>query len=209
MRLVPTGQSGAIRAQLKQEKKLKLKIAKRVGKAFSVEEKAALLEQSIAAWRRSRGIHLATMLALHAGLRDKEIRTLQWSRVDLESRILTVEETKTAAGTGRTIPMNEELYSAFIEYSKWYTARFGFAETSWYIFPFGHPGGQDPTRHQTTLKSGLEEHSSAGEGDWSLSRCTAHIRHGFSRKRGRRPGNSGPSRPCVTRHGQPLLTHSN
>jgi integrase len=115
--LLPTGQSGAIRAQLKQEKKLKLEITKHVGKAFSAEEKAALLQQSVAGWRRSRGIHLATMLALHADLRDKEIRTLQWSRIDLESRILTVGETKTAAGTGRTIPMNDELYSAFIEYS--------------------------------------------------------------------------------------------
>jgi hypothetical protein len=72
LRLLPAGQSGAIRAQLKQGNKLKLKITKRIGKAFSAEEKTALLEQSVAAWRRSRGIHLATMLALHAGLRDKE-----------------------------------------------------------------------------------------------------------------------------------------
>ena len=153
LRLLPTTQSGALRAQLKQDKKLKLKITKRVGKAFSAEEKAALIEKAGAANRRSKGIHLATMLALHAGLRDKEIRTLQWCRVDLTRRIITVGETKTAAGTGRTIPMNHELYSAFTEYSKWYTGRFGCAETGWYVFPFGRTWAQDPTRPQTTLKT--------------------------------------------------------
>ncbi len=78
LRLLPTGQSGSIRAQLKQQKRLKLEITKQIGRAFSAEEKASLIQHAAAENRRSKGIHLAMMLALHAGLRDKEIRTLQW-----------------------------------------------------------------------------------------------------------------------------------
>jgi integrase len=153
LRLLPISQSGAIRAQLKRQKKLKLKIPTRVGKAFSAEEKAALIENASPANRRSKGIHLAMMLALHAGLRDKEIRTLQWNRMDFEKRIITVGDSKTSAGTGRTIPMNDDLFAAATEYSKWYTGQFRGAEPAWYVFPFGKPRPQDPTRPQTSLKT--------------------------------------------------------
>jgi integrase len=89
---------------------------------------------------------MATMLALHAGMRDKEIRTLQWSRFSIESRMVTVRESKTDAGTGRTIPMNQDLFSAAVEYAKWYTGRFGAVQPDWYVFPFGKPIPNDPTR---------------------------------------------------------------
>jgi len=65
------------------------------------------------------------MFAQHAGLRDKEIRTLQWNRLNLIKRIITVGETKSDAGTGRTIPVNDELFSDVVEYVKWYTERLG------------------------------------------------------------------------------------
>ncbi len=102
---------------------------------------------------RSKTIHMATMLALHAGMRDEEIRTLQWSRFNLETRIVTVGESKTNAGTGRTIPMNEDLFAAGVEYATWYTDRFGIAQSDWYMFPFGKPRRTDPTRPQTSLKT--------------------------------------------------------
>ena len=153
LRLLSVSQAGALRAQLKQQKKLKLKVEKTVGRAFTVEEKSALVSSTKAPNRRSKGINLATMLALHAGLRDKEIRTLQWTRLDLEKRIVTVGETKTAAGTGRTIPMNADLLTAAVEYSKWYVGRFGSTKHDWYVFPFGKTAGQDPTRPQTSMKT--------------------------------------------------------
>lgn len=153
LRLLSVPQSGALRAQLKQQKKLRLKIDKTVGRAFTAEEKSALIASAKAPNRRSKGINLATILAQHAGLRDKEIRTLQWARFDLEKRIVTVGETKTAAGTGRTIPMNDDLFSAAIQYSKWYVGRFGGVRPDWYVFPFGGNAPQDPTRPQTTMKT--------------------------------------------------------
>jgi integrase len=105
LRLLPVAHAGAIRAQLKQQKKLKLKVPKRVGKAYTEEEKAALVANAKAA-KRSKGIYFATMLAQYSGLRGKEIRTLQWERLNLDKRIITVGETKSDAGTGPTIPIN-------------------------------------------------------------------------------------------------------
>jgi integrase len=152
LRLLPTAHAGAIRAQLKQQKRLKLPIVKRVGRAYSPEEKADLLQAAKAA-PRSRAIYAATMLGLHSGLRDKEIRTLQWNRLNLATRILTVGESKTDAGTGRTIPLNDDLFAAMVEYAKWYTGRFGTLQDDWYVFPFGRPRPVDPTRPQTSLKT--------------------------------------------------------
>lgn len=152
LRLLPIPQAGAIRAQLKQQKKLKLKSGKRVGKAYTYEEKIQLMSAAKGA-PRSKGIYFVTMLAQHAGLRDKEIRTLQWNRLNLTKRIITVGQTKTDAGTGRTIPMNEELLAAAVEYAKWYTGQFGSSKPEWYVFPFGRPRPSDPTRPQTSVKT--------------------------------------------------------
>lgn len=93
------------------------------------------------------------MLAQHAGLRYKETRTLQWSRLDLEKRMVTVGLTKTDAGTGRTIPMNDDLFAAAVDYAKWYTGRFESCKPEWYVFPFGRPLARDPTRPQTSLNT--------------------------------------------------------
>ena len=152
LRVLPVAQAGAIRAQLRAQKQLKLKSKKRVGKAYSPEEKADLI---LAAQKapRSKAVYMATMFALHAGMRDKEIRTLPWDRLELGNRILMVGDSKTDAGTGRTIPLNDDLYGAVVEYSKWYTARFGTIQPGWYVFPFGKPLSKDPTRLQTSLKT--------------------------------------------------------
>lgn len=152
LRRLPLAHAGAVRAQLKQQKKLKLKLNKQLGKAYSCEEKMRLIDAAKRA-ERSRGILLAALLAQKAGMRDKEIRTLQWSGFDLVKRIVTVGQSKTDAGSGRTIPMNNELYGAAIEYTKWYTGRFGATQQEWYLFPAGRPRPNDPTRPQSSLKT--------------------------------------------------------
>jgi integrase len=55
-------------------------------------------------------------LALNCGLRDKEIRSLQWGRIYLDEAYLVVGQTKTAGGTGRTIPLNRTALAAVKEY---------------------------------------------------------------------------------------------
>jgi site-specific recombinase XerD len=49
--------------------------------------------------------------------------------------------------------MNDDLFEAAVEYAKWYTERFGTAQSDWYVFPFGKPFPNDPTRPQTSLKT--------------------------------------------------------
>ena len=60
---------------------------------------------------------------------------------------------KTDAGTGRTIPLNSVLHEALSEYADWYTVRFGELRGDWYVFPYGKPRPDDPTRPVTTLKT--------------------------------------------------------
>jgi integrase len=71
---------------------------------------------------RSHSPHIfpALLLALNAGMRDAEIRRLQWSRLDFDKRFLTVGKAKTAAGRGRTIPLNFVLFPILWEYARRY-----------------------------------------------------------------------------------------
>jgi integrase len=145
-------QGGAIRARMRQQKALKLATRRGVGRAFALEETERLLAQA-KGMRRSPVIYPAVMLALNAGLRDAEIRTLQWGRLELSAAMLTVGESKTEAGSGRTIPLNAVLLEALVEYAKWYTKRFGTAQSDWYVFPFGKPFPKNPKRPVASLKT--------------------------------------------------------
>ncbi len=140
-----------IRVRLRRQKKLELAVHSQVGKAYSPEEKEALLAAAKAA--RLPTIYPALMLALNAGLRDAEIRGLQWERMDLSSAILTVGESKTEAGEWRTIPLNSALLDAMVNYEEWYRKRFGPARPDWYVFAFGKPWPSDPTRPMVTLNT--------------------------------------------------------
>ena len=146
------GEAGdVVRMRLRRQKALKLAVGRQVGKAYTPEEKEALLAAAKAA--RSPAIYPALMLALNAGMRDAEIRGLQWERMDLIKAVLTVGESKTEAGEGRTIPLNSPLLKAMVEYEKWYAKRFGKIQPQWFVFAFGKPRPNDPTRPIVTLKT--------------------------------------------------------
>lgn len=144
-------QGDAIRLRLKRKRALRLKTRSRVAKAWSAEEKAALVAGAKA--RRSPCIVPALLLSLHCGLRDSELKGLKWSSIDLVNGIVTVGDSKTEAGEGRTIPMNTEVLAAVVEHAKWYVGKFGATERNWYVFPFGKPQPTDPTRGVTTFKN--------------------------------------------------------
>ncbi len=167
------GEAGdVIRARLRRRKALKLAVPRGPGKAYTPEQKAAMLAAAKAA--RSRAIYPALMLALNTGERDAEIRGLQWERVDLDKAVVTVGRSKTEAGEGRTIPMNSVLLEAMLEYAKWYTKRFGTIQPQWYVFPFGKPRPSDPTRPMVTLKTswGNVRKASNVNGRWHDNRHT-------------------------------------
>jgi len=161
-----------LRMRLRRKKSLKLAVQRGPGKAYTPEEKAALMAAAKTA--RSPAIYPALMLALNAGMRDAEIRRLQWGRLDLARAILTVGESKTEAGEGRTIPLNSALLRAMVDYSKWYTQRFGTIQPEWYVFPFGKPWPKDPTRPMVTLKTSWDNaRKKAGvSGRWHDNRHT-------------------------------------
>jgi len=140
-----------IRVRMRRQKTLKLAVRNEVGKAYTAEEKQALLDAAKEA--RSPAIYPALMLALNAGMRDSEIRGLQWERLDLQKAIVTVGASKTEAGTGRTIPLNSAALSAMREYAEWYEDRFGAIQPQWYVFAFGKPWPSDPTRPVVTFKT--------------------------------------------------------
>jgi integrase len=77
-----------LRVRLRKEKFLKLKTGTQVGKAFGQEEKARLIENAKAA--RSPHIYPALMLALNAGMRDAEMKTLTWGQINFARRYLAV-----------------------------------------------------------------------------------------------------------------------
>ena len=146
------GESGDfIRVRLRRAKTLKLAVGRQIGKAYTPEEKEALLNAARSA--RSPAIYPALMLALNAGMRDAEIRGLQWNRLDLAAAVLTVGASKTEAGEGRTIPLNSALLAAMVGYNRWYVKRFGAIQPEWYVFAFGKPWPNDPTRPIVTLKT--------------------------------------------------------
>lgn len=167
------GEAGdVIRLRMRRERSLHLRTAPSPAKAFSADEREALL----AAARKSRSPHIYTalMLALHAGLRDGEIRNLQWRNVDLERGLIVVGESKTAAGTGRTIPMNRDLRAAILEHARRYLERFGETRPEWFLFAYGKPWPSDPARPATTFKSGWQsvKRTAGVKGRWHDCRHT-------------------------------------
>jgi integrase len=125
---------------------------KDVGKALSPAEEDRLLTT---ADRKPRWKVAATIIrvALLTGMRSGEITGLTWGQVDLDGRAITVGRAKTPSGTGRQIPMNDDLFRVLSEHAGWFTRKFGGLPSEHYLFPFGKPQPTDPTRPTTTIKT--------------------------------------------------------
>src|SRR5258706_14113911 len=76
-----------IRTRLRRRKALRLAVPRGPGKAYTPEEKAAMLAAAKEA--RSPAIYPALMLALNAGKGDAEIRGLKGGRLDLSKAFVT------------------------------------------------------------------------------------------------------------------------
>jgi len=98
-------------------------------------------------------IRLALTLALNAGIRDSEIKSLTWGQLRLDKGYLQVGKSKADTGEGRTIPINSVLRQAILDHRAQYEKKFKPISYEWYIFPFEKPRPSDPTRHVTTLKT--------------------------------------------------------
>ena len=136
----------------------KLEERKDVGKALSPKEESKLIEAVVndASPNRSQTLGTFIRTALMTGMRSGEIASLTWGQVDLSQRVVTVGKAKTSSGTGRQIPMNPQLFEVFSAHADWFTRRFGDTRPAYYLFPFGKPTPNDPTRPITDVTSAWE-----------------------------------------------------
>jgi integrase len=109
-----------------------------IGKALTQEEEGRLLS----ACESNLLLHTVVTLALNTTLRKKEIRKLQWERVDLCKRTLMVGKTKTEGGSGRLIPLNPPTFTALV---KW-AGRFPESKAGDYVFPACEAAGIERER---------------------------------------------------------------
>ncbi len=168
------GEQGAlIRAVLRRDKALKLALPPSPGRPYSADEKARMLEE--AKKLRTPQMHAALALDLNTGLRDKELREIRWEQIDLvHKKALTVGKSKTEAGTGRVIPLNATAIAALETHAAWYARRFGVCRPEWFVFAFGSPLPNDPTRPITSFKTAwIKVRKEAGvKGRWHDNRHT-------------------------------------
>src|ERR1039457_5292837 len=86
-------QGDLIRAKLRREKAMKLALPPSPGRAYTADEKTRMLTE--AAKLRSKNMYPALAVDLNCGLRDKELRELQWRQIDLvHKEQLTVGKSK-------------------------------------------------------------------------------------------------------------------
>jgi integrase len=100
-----------------------------VGRAIATNEEAALLQAC--AQSRSRSLAPFVTLAIETGARYGTIRTLQWGSVDFDNQCLRWGKDKTAAGSGRIVPLSQRAFAAL----KFWSARFPERKPEHYVFP--------------------------------------------------------------------------
>jgi len=133
----------------------KLEERKDVGRALSHAEQKALLDGLRDC---PPTFHLAAVIPLLmlTGMRVGEALSLTWEQVDLMGKSLRVGRAKTSSGTGRTIPLNDDLTAVLAKHRLEFIRAFGEPDAEHYIFAAGSPLPTDPTRPVSDLKHGWE-----------------------------------------------------
>ncbi|MEO6802163.1 MAG: site-specific integrase [Granulicella sp.] len=129
-----------------------------IGRALTEDDKQRLLRTAVMRpeWETA---YLAAILCLNTTARGCELKGLKWTDVDLFSRTVTIQKSKTAAGE-RTVPLTDVATSALARL-RTRAESFGPVEPKHYIFAAFVPKftfndtnvvgynvtGYDPTRH--------------------------------------------------------------
>jgi integrase len=124
---------------------------KDTGRALTPEEEARLLK----VLEEARSPVLATFVKalLLTAMRCGELTGMRWAQVDFAERVMTVGNAKTDAGTGRQIPMNQELFDVLTDHARWFTERFGQTLPEHFLFPAGECWPNDPTQPSKRFKT--------------------------------------------------------
>ena len=120
-----------------------------VGCALTPEQESALLAAAADRRYKDSPFYVIVVLALNTAMRSKEIKTLRWTQIDLGKRTVTVGQSKTAAGTGRQIPLNQSAAAA-LEY--WHSLRPA-RDPQHYVFPACENNKIDPDRPMKSFRT--------------------------------------------------------
>jgi len=121
-------------------------VREEVGVALSADQEKRLL--AACGSLRSRALLPIVTLALHTGMRRGEILSLRWHQVDFLNRLLTVGASKTDAGSGRVIPLNEVALATLKTWATNFTDR----KQDHCVFPSEHYGlSGDGKPHAKTI----------------------------------------------------------
>ena len=115
-----------------------LRERKDIGRALSPDEEKRLLD---AARGSDSACYTAVVMALNTTMRHSEILNLRWRQLDFTQRSVTVGGSKTAAGTGRLIPLNTPAFDALVNWA----GRFPHAEPDHFVFPACENRKVDPS----------------------------------------------------------------
>jgi integrase len=138
-----------------------LAVSDDIGKSMSPKDEKKLLD--VCGDSRSRSLWPAVVVALNTGMRYSELRLLRWVQVDLKHRTVRVGKSKTEAGTGRTIPLNDRANKVL----QFWSERFPKRKPEHFVFPserYGAGGDKfepcvydtDPTRAINSWKEAWE-----------------------------------------------------
>ncbi len=129
----------------------KLEERKDVGQALTPEQQHALLDSV----EHSGSPVLKTLipLLLMTGMRADEALSMKWSQANFLDRTISVGRAKTANGTGRVLPVNDELFLILQTHRQWFVASFGQTRLHHYLFPWGSPVPSNPERHALEVKT--------------------------------------------------------
>jgi integrase len=139
------------------------------GRAITSEEERRLLDA--ASKSRCRSLYPVIMLAINTGMRSNEIRGLKWEQVDFFARSLTVGKSKTAAGSGRLIPLTPRAFAAL---TQWRSA-FPGAEPAHYVFPHEKYGLATNDRNPCAYETVPTEQTHRWKVAWESARKTANV----------------------------------
>lgn len=161
-----------------------------VGQALSHADEETLLR--FCQNSRSRSLHPAVTLALNTGLRRSELLSLRWRQIDFPNRNIRVGESKTRAGRGRTVPLNERAMAVLTFWAEMFPDR----KPSHAVFPserIGAAGNDftpcvretDPETSVGSLKEAWESARRAAKlqvrwHDLRHTCCTRLLEHGVS-----------------------------
>ena len=139
------------------------------GRALSHTEETLLLDA--ASKSRCRILYPVIMLAINTGMRSSEIRTLKWGQVDFLATVLTVGKSKTAAGTGRLIPLNPRSVAVLTHWR----GLFPGAQPDHYVFPHEKYGLAGNARKQCAYEIIPTEPMHRWKVAWESARKTANV----------------------------------